>query len=415
MKKNLLIIYSHGFGPMRASLRDHLYSFKHYAKEYRCFYIDIRYLSFPKYLKKIKFDLIVFSWPLLDKRYNRVLFERVIEKISFLKEYSCKKIALPQDEFVNMKDLCNFISYFGVNDIFSVTPESEWKKIYKTINEDVRIHSVLTGYLDDTVIKYVNRKAKTIRKDTHIGYRAVATPIWGEFNLLKSDIANRFNSHNRFDQIKTDIKLGFENLFYGNHWFNFLLRCKYIPGVEGGCRILDWDGSRMESISSFLSKTPDATYDDILRVVDKTNREGEIEVKAISPRHLEACLTKTCQVLIEGKYNGILKPWTHYIPLKENFSNFEEVIDIILEDKLREDIVNKAYEDIVISGSYTYRSFVEKVLGAIESSEQNNMNSFFIVSFGIFVCSITEGILKFIRLNVVFQRFFNLLKNINGK
>ena len=41
---------------------------------------------------------------------------------------------------------------------------------------------------------------------------------------------------------------------------------------------------------------------------------------AISPRHLEAVVTKTAQVLVEGSYSGVLEPERHYIPVRRDFS-----------------------------------------------------------------------------------------------
>ena len=82
----------------------------------------------------------------------------------------------------------------------------------------------------------------------------------------------------------------------------------------------------------------------------------------ISPRHLEACLTRTGQILVEGEYNGILKPDLHYIPLKADFSNLQEVFDRIQDEPARLEMVECAYRDIVATGRYTYRGMVNTVL-----------------------------------------------------
>ena len=66
--------------------------------------------------------------------------------------------------------------------------------------------------------------------------------------------------------------------------------------------------------------------------------------------------------LVEGEYNGILVPGKHYIELKRDFSNIEEVLDIVKKDELREEIVQNAWNDIVASGKYTYRVLVDDVI-----------------------------------------------------
>ena len=95
----------------------------------------------------------------------------------------------------------------------------------------------------------------------------------------------------------------------------------------------------------------------------------KLQLFAISPRHLEACATKTCQVLVEGSYNGILTAGEHFIELKKDFSNIHLVLDKIKEDKQREHIVNRAYKDIVQSGKYSYNNFVKDVMDVTLDNE----------------------------------------------
>ena len=82
---------------------------------------------------------------------------------------------------------------------------------------------------------------------------------------------------------------------------------------------------------------------------------------AISPRHFECAMTKTCQVLVEGDYQGVLEPGRHYIELKRDYSNLDEVIEKIQDRELCEQIAERAYEEVVASGKYTYRLLAEQV------------------------------------------------------
>ena len=79
-------------------------------------------------------------------------------------------------------------------------------------------------------------------------------------------------------------------------------------------------------------------------------RDGEIDYRAISPRHLEACATRTCQILVEGDYNGVLEPGRHYLPLRADLGNLDEVLDAVQRDDEREHLVEAAYADVVASG-----------------------------------------------------------------
>lgn len=77
--------------------------------------------------------------------------------------------------------------------------------------------------------------------------------------------------------------------------------------------------------------------------------------KAISSRHFDAIGTKTVQILFEGRYNDILKPDEHYICLKKDFSNIDEVIEKFKDTDFCIKIANDAYSYILENHTYTHR------------------------------------------------------------
>lgn len=350
---------------MRSSQSDHLWSFKRYASSHSCYYINVAFGRLPSYLNYISFDLIIFDWSFLGTRVERDLFKKSVEKISKLKESKAIKICLPQDEFTSMDLLCDFINEFNIKYVFSVAPPSEWAKIYKTVDTvQVQFTQILTGYLDEAVVtkwSVLSKKEFHIRH-LDIGYRTVSTAIWGRFNLMKAKIAEVFQKEAAMCGLRVDIKVGEEHFKMGDEWLRFLLDCKYTLGIEGGSRLLDWDGTILAAVTQQLRQTPNATFDDLALTAIPTGREGEINVVAISPRHLEACLTRTVQILVEGYYNGILKPNEHYIPLKADFSNLPDVLELIKDTSVRSRIAETAFRDIVASGQYTYRIMVSTVI-----------------------------------------------------
>ena len=66
-------------------------------------------------------------------------------------------------------------------------------------------------------------------------------------------------------------------------------------------------------------------------------------------------------MLVEGSYNGILEPGRHFIELRADLSNLDEVLDSLGDEARRQRIVEAAYRDVVASGRYTYRAMVEDV------------------------------------------------------
>ena len=111
---------------------------------------------------------------------------------------------------------------------------------------------------------------------------------------------------------------------------------------------------------SYSRDHPEASFEEV-EASCFPGRDGGIRYFAISPRHLEACATRTAQILVEGSYNGVLKPGEHYVELKCDFSNLEAVLDLVERDSERARIVENAYRDVVASGAYTYERLVEEV------------------------------------------------------
>jgi hypothetical protein len=81
-------------------------------------------------------------------------------------------------------------------------------------------------------------------------------------------------------------------------------------------------------------------------------------------------------VLFEGSYSGILRPWEHYIPLRKDFSNLDLVFKVLSNNEALDLMVNRAHEDVIGSGLYTYQKFVQQydsVLDAVELQKPSNV------------------------------------------
>ena len=77
--------------------------------------------------------------------------------------------------------------------------------------------------------------------------------------------------------------------------------------------------------------------------------------KALSSRHFDAAGTKTCQILLEGRYNDMLVANEHYISVARDLSNVETAIARFKCPSERERIVSAAYEHAVSAHTYGHR------------------------------------------------------------
>ncbi|HEV7843461.1 MAG TPA: hypothetical protein VGO69_07170, partial [Pyrinomonadaceae bacterium] len=362
-KLNILVLFVMNKYPMRVTLWDHLYSFRHYT-DHNCFYLNLTVRSVPWYLKKVKFDLIVFGHVFLANRMRPEWFGPGLEKARALKGMEAVKIAFPQDEHNQTDVLMDFLQEFEIDTVFSVGPPSEWPKLYDRIDFNrFRFFNVLTGYLNDATVSKIERLALVRReRDIDVGYRTWLAGAWlGRHGLLRQQIADLFQEQAPRRGMKTDISTRNEDTLWGDDWLKFLLRCKHTISVEGGSSIPDREGTLKERVEAYQRLHPEATFEEIEQACFPA-LDGTIEYVALSPRHLECCATRTCQVLVEGKYNGILEAGRHYIELKKDFSNIEDVLDQMGDDTLRQEITERAYREIVATGKYTYRGFVQLVL-----------------------------------------------------
>jgi len=359
----ILILYYHNLGyPMRNTNELMLFCFRKYSNQL-CYYVNAAF-GIPKYLLDINFDLVIYHVLLLSKRSFPKRFRKFMKNAQILKKVSGIKAAIVQDEFKNTSLLNQFLVEFKIEYIFSAAKESEWKKVYPLIYpEKAKFITVLTGYIDEDLVHTISNLEKRYpERMIDIGYRT--TPLryqLGTQGLLKQKIADVFLRKSSENNLLIDISTDPRDAFLGSDWFKFLLKCKYTLGVESGSSIIDPDGSVQRCVEKLMIMMPKATFNEAKKACFP-DKDGNLSLFTIGPRHLEACITKTCQILVEGEYNGILKPWEHYIPVKKDFSNINEIIKIIIKDQLRKAITEKAYQDIVSSDKYLYQNFVRLII-----------------------------------------------------
>jgi len=354
-----LVIYRIEGAIDRASISEHLYSFFKYA-DAKSYYLNVAY-GVPEYIFDVDFDLIVFHNTFLALRWaDREILDRYY-RFKRLKGY---KIALPQDEFLNTESLNKFFINTGVKTVFTCLPESEFNRVYPKDKSGLDYcFTIFPGYIDDSAMvkasKYCRpHKLRTI--DT--GYRAWKAPYWlGRHGQLKWQLTEKFLNTSCKSNLNFDLSNNEKHVFHGEKWYEFLSNCRVVLGCEGGASLLDADGSIKRKTEQYVRKHPHAAFEDVEKACFP-GLDGNLKLFALSPRHFEACITRTCQALVEGEYGGILKPGVHYIEIKKDWSNIQDVIKQVADKEYCERIANNAYTDIVESGLYTYKRLVGQVV-----------------------------------------------------
>ena len=147
-----------------------------------------------------------------------------------------------------------------------------------------------------------------------------------------------------------------------NEWAQFLRGCRGILGAESGTYYMDRTGKVIDGLRKYVKNHSKASFEEVYELFLK-NHPSPISGKAISSRHFEPIGTKTCQILIEGAYNGILMADEHYISVRKDLSNTDDVIDRFKDEEYRKKMVERTYE-YAMEG-HTYRHRVETLLETI--------------------------------------------------
>ncbi len=106
-------------------------------------------------------------------------------------------------------------------------------------------------------------------------------------------------------------------------------------------------------------------YGEIYERFFKNTPRAPVYTKAISSRNFDAIGTRTCQIAFPGRYSDILEPNRHYIPLQPDFSNIDEVVEKLRDEKIWRRIVDEAY-DLAMT-SHTYRHRAQQVHDAVSA------------------------------------------------
>lgn len=365
-KPKILLVYAALTHPLRENTRQLIECFREYGDAH-WFYLNLAHKSAPSFLKSIDFDLIIFQTTFAQRlSRNENYYSLMTRRAEPIRKLPAAKAILVQDEFWNVAKVERFIKAFDVRTVFSVAPPSEWSKLYPNIDQSsVRFRQVLTGYIAEGALDRMTEAAENalVKRSRDIVYRAAGkpSPAWGSFGYLKQRLAEAVNAAAGRHDLKADISTEARDAIYGDDWYKFLASARYTIGAESGSSLLDREGDITARVNAFIAAHPDASFDEVERNCF-AGQDGNLQLAVLGPRHLEACATRTCQILIRGDYNGLLKAGIHYIPVPPDLSGLDEILASLNNEERRLQIVQNAFEDIVRPRKITYEAFVRDVL-----------------------------------------------------
>lgn len=350
---NVLVLCDyHTPGASANALADHINAFARFSRNNVFCYSNLG--SFQDELDLELFDVIVihYSLYLLGPNY---LSESAKERI---RRFSGLKVQFIQDEYRTLNAFQSEIDRLGINLLFTCVPPALWNVVYpKHVLPNLQLRPTLTGYVPERLLA-VPRKP-TAAREVDVFYRGRQVPFWlGRAAQEKDTIATDFSSRAAGSGLVLDTASSERSRVYGAEWIARLSNAKCTLGVESAASILDFTGAVQMRCEEYMQRHPQAAYDEVERNVFP-GIDGKFNTAQISPRCFEAAVLKTCMVLFEGHYSGILQPWRHYVPLKKDLSNFDEVLAAIKDPVVLQRIADCAFDEVAMNALYSFAAFIE--------------------------------------------------------
>lgn len=351
---------------MRRTTVDFVMAFGRYAPEQ--FEITYHNIARPpgRNVDGRKFDAAILTYDLLSLR-QAPYWASVMAELQPLADLAEHVIALPQDDYTFNHVLDRSLERLGTRTIFSPI-ETGLEVVYPVMSRLADIRPALTGYVDEFTVESRNEFRRPMDdRPIHVGQRVRMLPEWfGAAGRAKGHFAEHFAHVVRPFDLNVDISTREADVFHGDDWYRFLASCRATIGQKGGASICDPDGSVMRTVTQYKERHPDASFDEVAQNC-LTGLEM-VEMRAISPRLFDAAMLHTVQILIEDDYLGVFEPWVHYVPTDPEVSNIEEIATVLTDVGRLKAIARAADQALIGSGRFTYRAFVQTVLGQVEKA-----------------------------------------------
>ncbi len=282
-----------------------------------------------------------------------------------LAAFSGLKVQFVQDEYRSVDAMTERMRELGIDLLFSSVPPDALALVYGTRIPGVDVVPTLTGFVPARLQELPRQPLAGRPLD--VVYRGRSIPYWlGRLGQEKVLIGREFMARAALTDLRCDISWTETDRIYGEAWYRFLGSSRTTLGTESGASIVDFDGALQERTESYLRSKPTATFDEVQREI-LSPFEGNAVIQTLSPRVFEAAAVGTGMVNFTGRYSDVIEPWTHYIPLEKDFSNFDQVAAAIREDELLDTMAARAHEDLVRSGRYSLQAFVQGLEREIEA------------------------------------------------
>jgi hypothetical protein len=352
MASNILLLFDNAATHI-ATVRDHISSLVEHSRHNVYLAPATGAAGGAQPLDVSMFDAIVIHYSIrlsLEEHFAPAFSEAVTR-------FCGPKLLFIQDEYERTETARTWIERLNVSAVFTTVPLSQRERVYPHARfSGVDFLPTLTGYVP--LSEEVELFALPLEeRRTIIGYRGRRLPHhYGELGQEKLRIGIDVRRFAAEFGIQVDIEVDDDHRIYGLDWYRFLGSCRATLGTESGANVFDFDGS-LARAAALERQMPFSEFS--ARYL--SDREGQVLMNQISPKIFEAIKLRTALILFEGSYSGVLQPNRHYIPLQKDYQNIAEVFARLQDLEQVRSLTDRAYQDVIASGRYSYSTFVAGV------------------------------------------------------
>jgi hypothetical protein len=280
--------------------------------------------------------------------------------IALFRKMKCLKVFFIGNEYKLMPEKMELCESMAIDLLLS---QSNSKSVHDLYRERLgcKVDFMPNTGFDPKVFKPVTAFEE---RPIDIGYRALNSPLYLGHDERRQ-IADFFSKLCTERCMKSDISLDFADRLGVDAWAVFLNRCKAQIGTEAGGDYFELDDRTRLKFKEYLKDHPDITIDETREIFFKDYKDP-LPMRIISGRNVEAAATGTLQILFEGEYGGFLRPDEHYIALKKDFSNIEEVLSKFRDEYYCRRVIDNARQ--LALEQFTYEKLLERFRNLLKVS-----------------------------------------------
>jgi glycosyltransferase involved in cell wall biosynthesis len=272
-----------------------------------------------------------------------------------------------QDEHVGSHQTARIIGQYGIDLVLTcVAPEMRERVYPRHLVGDAIFEEVYTGYVSERLLRTAPRPTWESREIDFLYRGSKQPPSIGRLGFLKYALARRLKLRCAKLGLTADASAEWEDRILGFEWIRRLSKARATVSLESGSECFDFDGTLEERTREFLEQHPgldpwsDSGYAELHDAV-LAQFEGNIHYGQIAPRHFEAAVTQTVQLMLPGDYSGIFIKDRHYLELAPDLENLGEQWERLQDPEVRNALRECAYEEIVLRPELGYRALVQRI------------------------------------------------------